>query len=230
MDITPLIEQNLARMIEHSLLSPTATAHDIRTLCAEAVSYGFYSVCINPSRVALAVQELKDSPVRITTVVGFPLGASTSLSKTREAMDAIYRGAHEIDMVMDIGAALDGDFKRVERDIAEVSCAIRGPHNQPVLKVIIECCYLTDALKRQAIEAAIGGGAEYVKTSTGFGPSGASVEDVRLMREVIKGRARIKAAGGIKTLSDLMAMKEAGADLIGTSSGVAIMAEAGLTP
>lgn len=221
---------DIASTIEHSLLGATATGDEIQALCAEAIEHGFYSVCINPSRIRQAREVLSGSGVRVTTVVGFPLGAATSRVKAREAMDALYAGADEIDMVMDIGAALDGDWQAVRRGISELLMAIKGPSEEPILKVIIECCYLDAGQKRIAIETVAEAGADYVKTSTGFGPSGASVEDVRLMKETLKGRARIKAAGGIKTLAHLTAMVEAGADLIGTSSGVSIMKAAeGLT-
>jgi len=215
--------EDIAWRIEHSLLSAAATADDVRELCSEAREHGFYSVCINPSRVRLANALLEGSGVRVTTVVGFPLGASTTSIKAREAMDAMYQRADEVDMVMDIGAALEGDWGRVEKDIWDVLMALKGPSGGPVLKVIIECCYLSREQKIRAIEAVAGAGADFVKTSTGFGPSGASAEDVALMKEVLGGRARIKAAGGIKTLKDMKEMVEAGADLIGTSSGVSIM-------
>lgn len=217
---------DMARTIEHSLLGATATGDEIQALCTEAMEHGFYSVCINPSRVRQAREVLSGSGVRVTTVVGFPLGAAMPRVKAREAMDALYAGADEIDMVMDIGAALDGDWQAVRNGISELLMAIKGPSEEPILKVIIECCYLSDEQKRAAIETVAEAGADYVKTSTGFGPSGATVEDVRMMKNVLKGRARIKAAGGIKTLADLMAMLEAGADLIGTSSGVSIIKEA----
>lgn len=216
----------IARRIEHSLLRATATGDDIRALCSEAREYGFYSVCVNPSRVSLAGQELEGSEVRLTTVVGFPLGAATTQLKVREAMDAICIGADEVDMVINLGAALEGDWDRVEREISDVSKAIKGPTSGHLLKVIIECCYLNEKQKRRAVEAASAAGADYVKTSTGFGTSGAMVEDVALMREVLRGSARIKAAGGIKTLEDMKAMVEAGADLVGTSSGVSMINEA----
>ena len=138
-------------------------------------------------------------------------------------MEAAYLGADELDMVMDIGAALDGDWAKVGGGIAEVAYAIKGG---PLLKVIIECCYLDEAQKIEAISAAVNAGADYVKTSTGFGTGGATLDDVALMKTVIKGRARIKAAGGIKTYSDAISMIEAGADLLGTSSGIAIIKEA----
>jgi len=221
---------DIARRIEHSLLAATATGDDIRVLCAEALEHGFYSVCINPSRLRQAMEALSGSGVRVTTVVGFPLGAAAPHTKVREAMEALYQGADEVDMVMDIGAALEGDWDTVRRGISEVFSAIKGPSEDPVLKVIIECCYLSYEQKRTAIEIVAEAGADYVKTSTGFGPSGAAVEDVSLMRDILKGRARIKAAGGIKSLESLMAMVDAGADLIGTSSGVSIMKEeAGLS-
>jgi deoxyribose-phosphate aldolase len=217
---------DIAGSIEHSLLTATATGDDIRVLCAEAVEHGFYSVCVNPSRVSLAREALEGSNVRLTTVVGFPLGAGRTQVKAREAMDALYLGADEVDMVIDLGAALEGDWSRVERDISEVQMAIKGPSGGAVLKVIIECCYLDDELKKMATKTAVRAGADYVKTSTGFGTSGARAKDVALMWEVLQGRARIKAAGGIKTLESFTAMKEAGAHLIGTSSGVSIMKEA----
>jgi len=218
--------QEIPGRIEHSLLRATATGAEIRVLCAEAIEYGFYSVCVNPSRVRLAREVLEGTGVRVTTVSGFPLGAVTTQVKAREAMEALYLGADEVDMVMDLGAALEGDWGRVERDISDVRSAIKGPSGGAVLKVIIECCYLSDGQKARATETALRAGTDYVKTSTGFGTSGAKVEDIALMRDVLKGRARIKAAGGIKTLDDLVAMAEAGADLIGTSSGVSIMQKA----
>jgi deoxyribose-phosphate aldolase len=215
--------ERIVRAIEHSLLTASATESDVLVLCREAMEHGFYSVCINPIHIAAARRALAGSGVRITTVIGFPLGASHYGVKAYEAMQAVLSGADELDMVMDIGAAREGRWEQVCRDIRSVVMA--SP--EAVHKVIIEACYLTDEQKRLAALAAVESGAEYVKTSTGFGPGGATVEDVRLILETLKGRARIKAAGGIKTLGQAVEMIEAGADLIGTSSGVAILAELG---
>jgi len=213
----------IAKAIEHSLLRPTATSADIASLCAEAREQMFYSVCIQPKYVTFASRELMGSDVRVTTVVGFPLGTSETRTKAREAMQAVLAGADELDMVMDIGAVKEGDWRRVCSDILSVvSAAPEALH-----KVIIECCYLTDEEKRNAALAAVESGADFVKTSTGFGPGGATVADVELLARTVNGRARVKAAGGIRTLAEVRAMLEAGASLIGTSSGVSIMAELG---
>ena len=222
--------EEIARRIEHTLLRASATADEIRALCGEALEHGFYSVCVNPWRVGLASGLLRGSGVRVTSVAGFPLGAGPAGSKAGEAAAALGEGADEVDMVMNIGAALDGDWETVGLEITRVLEAMGPAGDAAVLKVIIECCFLDETQKRRAIEAVATAGAHYVKTSTGFGPGGATVEDVALMKEVLGGRARIKAAGGVSTLSRLRDMVEAGADLVGTSSGVSIMKEAGLAP
>jgi deoxyribose-phosphate aldolase len=212
---------SIAKVIEHSLLKPTATGADIDALCTEAREHGFYSVCVQPKHVARARRGLAGTGVRVTTVVGFPLGAVDTRTKVREAMQAVLAGADELDMVMDIGAAKEGDWRQVCTDIhSVVMAAPEATH-----KVIIECCYLTDDEKRNAALAAVESGAHFVKTSTGFGPSGATVTDVQLLARTVKGRARVKAAGGIRTLADVRAMLGAGASLIGASSGIGILEE-----
>lgn len=210
----------LSSYIDHTLLKATATTHDIRQLCAEAREHQFYAVCVNPVFIPLAKAELAGSGVKVATVCGFPLGAIASDQKAVEARLSAEAGADEIDMVIQIGAALAGDWESVQRDIEAVRKAIPDC----VLKVIIETCYLDDEQKRLATEAAVQGGADFVKTSTGFGTGGATVADVALMREVIAGRAKIKAAGGVRTPADAQAMIEAGADRLGTSGGVALVA------
>ncbi|MEF2277672.1 deoxyribose-phosphate aldolase [Deinococcus sp. YIM 134068] len=210
----------LAPYIDHTLLKATATAADIRLLCAEAREHGFYAVCINPVFVPLAVAELAGSGVKVATVCGFPLGAVLSEQKAVEARLSVEAGADEVDMVIHLGAALGGDWEAVEADVRAVRRAIPGT----VLKVIIETCYLNEDQKRGATGAAVRGGADFVKTSTGFGTGGATVEDVRLMAEVIAGRAQIKAAGGVRTPADAEAMIAAGATRLGTSGGVALVA------
>lgn len=214
----------LAPYIDHTLLKATATPDDISRLCREARDNAFYAVCVNPVYVAQARAELQGSGVKVATVCGFPLGAVTSGQKAVEARLSVEEGADEVDMVIHIGAALAGDWDAVQADVRAVRGAIPGH----VLKVIIETCSLDDEQKRAATEAAVAGGADFVKTSTGFGTGGATPDDVRLMREVIAGRARIKAAGGVRSAEDARAMIEAGADRLGTSGGVALVAEAGV--
>ncbi len=210
----------LASYIDHTLLKPTATSADIVKLCVEAKEYSFYAVCINPVFIPLAKTELAGSAVKIATVCGFPLGAISSEQKAQEARLSIKAGADEIDMVIHIGAALEGRWEAVEADVR----AVREATQDFVLKVIIETSYLSDEQKRQATEASVLGGADFVKTSTGFGPSGATKEDVKLMQNIIAGRAQIKAAGGVRSAEDAWAMIEAGATRLGTSGGVALVA------
>lgn len=209
---------DISRLIEHTSLKAEATGDEIRRLCAEVLEYGFYSACVPPVYVSLA-RELLDGRARVTTVAGFPLGASLSEVKALEARSAVSEGADEVDMVMLVGAALDGDWDLVEADIR----AVREAVPEAVLKVIIEACHLSDGQKGLSVESLVRAGADFVKTSTGFGPSGATVEDVRLLKEAAAGRIKIKAAGGIGTLEDALAMIDAGADLIGTSSGVKLV-------
>lgn len=215
---------NLAPHIDHTLLKATATPADIRQLCAEARQHAFAAVCVNPVYIPLCVQELAGSGVKVATVCGFPLGATSSAQKAAEARQSREMGADEVDMVIQIGAALSDDWDTVQADVRAVREAIPGK----VLKVIIETCYLNDDQKRRATRAAIEGGADFVKTSTGFGTGGATVADVCLMAEVIRemgadGWVRIKAAGGVRTPADAQAMLEAGATRLGTSGGVALV-------
>ncbi len=211
---------NLAPYIDHTLLKATATPTDIVTLCAEARAHSFKAVCVNPQHVALCASELEGSGVLIATVCGFPLGAVTSEQKAEEAGLSVQAGADEIDMVISIGSALAGDWDHVQADVAAVRAATAGR----VLKVIIETCYLSDGQKERATEAAVLAGADFVKTSTGFGTGGATLADVALMRRVIAGRAQIKAAGGVRTPADAEAMIAAGAARLGTSGGVGLVA------
>lgn len=217
---------NLASYIDHTLLKATATAHDIRQLCAEAREHQFYAVCVNPVYVPLSVAELAGSGVKVATVCGFPLGAQNSSQKAVEARLSAEAGAHEIDMVIHMGAALSNAWDEVQADIH----AVRQAVPEQVLKVIIETCYLSDEQKRAATEASVQAGADFVKTSTGFGTGGATVQDVSLMAKVIAGRADIKAAGGIRSVADANAMIQAGAKRLGTSGGVGLMQDTDPTP
>ena len=211
--------KELAKTIDHTLLKPNATAAQVLKLCDEAKEYGFASVCVNPSRVALAAQALAGTDVTACCVVGFPLGAIPSVSKAAEAAECVRSGAREIDMVINIGAAKDGDWALVESDIAAVKAAC-GPAK---LKVIIETCLLSDEEKVQACLAAKRANADFVKTSTGFSKAGATVEDVKLMRRTVGPEMGVKAAGGIHNRAEALAMLEAGATRIGASSGIAIV-------
>ena len=213
----------LAKYIDHTLLKPDATEAQIEKLCAEAREYGFASVCVNSCYASLAARLLAGSDVAVCCVVGFPLGAATTAAKAFEAADAAQNGATEIDMVINVGAAKDGRWDDVEADIAGVAAAIEG---KALLKVIIETCLLTDGEKIEACRAAVRAGADFVKTSTGFSKAGANAADVALMRKTVGPEIGVKAAGGIRTCADAMAMIEAGASRIGASAGIAILAEA----
>jgi deoxyribose-phosphate aldolase len=215
----------LARLIDHTALKPEATLDQIQKLCREALEQGFASVCINPVFVSAVSRLLNGSPVKVCTVVGFPLGANTAAVKGLEAHEALRLGAREIDMVMWVGGVKSQRWEWVEGDITQVA---RICHEQDaLLKVILECAFLTDEEKRRACEVSARAGAHFVKTSTGFGPGGATVEDVRLMAGVVKSEGLgVKAAGGIRSYNELLRMVEAGATRIGTSSGVKIMEEA----
>lgn len=207
-------------MIDHTLLKAAATAADIKTLCAEAREHQFASVCVNPSYVALSSEFLRGSGVKVCTVVGFPLGATTSETKAFEAGEAIKNGATEVDMVLNVGAVKSGDWDLVERDIEAVATAVR---DKALLKVIFETCLLTDEEKIQACAICKAVGVDFVKTSTGFSTGGATVADIRLMRRAVGSEMGVKASGGVKTAADAKAMVEAGATRLGTSSGVAIV-------
>lgn len=213
---------DINQYIDHTLLKPDATEEQIKKLCQEAREYKFASVCVNPCHTELVREELKGSDVRTCIVVGFPLGANMPEVKAFEAMKAIEKGASEIDMVMNIGALKEGNLSLVRKDIRSL---VQTVDEWAIVKVIIECCLLTDDEKKKACEIAVESGAHYVKTSTGFSSGGATLEDVRLIRETVGDKAKIKAAGGIRTLSQALAMIEAGADRIGASAGVSIMKE-----
>jgi deoxyribose-phosphate aldolase len=211
-------------LIDHTLLKPEATHDQITQLCEEAREYGFAAVCVNPTNVKLAAELLKGSPVAVCTVIGFPLGATLPEVKAYEAQQTIHHGATEIDMVINIGALKSEDYELVEQDIAAVARTCHD--NGAICKVIIEAALLTEEEKITACQLAKKAGSDYVKTSTGFGPGGATVEDVTLMRRVIGPSMGIKAAGGIRTLETAKKMIEAGATRIGTSSSVKIVQEA----
>ncbi|MBR2698553.1 MAG: deoxyribose-phosphate aldolase [Clostridia bacterium] len=213
--------RQLAKYIDHTILKPDATAAQVKKLCDEAKQYGFASVCVNPSRIALAAAELAGTDVTPCCVVGFPLGAIPSESKAAETAVAVKNGAREIDMVIDIGRAKDGDWDYVQADIEAVKAAC-GPAK---LKVIIETCLLTDDEKVKACQAAKRANADFVKTSTGFSKAGATVADVKLMRETVGPDMGVKASGGIHNRAEAEAMIAAGASRIGASSGIAIVTE-----
>lgn len=211
---------NTAKLIDHTLLKAEATKEQIIQLCKEAKEYGFASVCVNPLWVKVAAEELKDSEVKVCTVIGFPLGATTTAVKVSETKDAIENGAEEVDMVIAIGQLKSAEDSEVEKDIRAV---VEAANKKALVKVIIETSLLTDEEKVRACELAIRAGADFVKTSTGFGAKGATVEDVVLMRNVVGDKTGVKASGGIRGLEDLQAMVAAGANRIGASSGVKIM-------
>lgn len=211
---------SIAKMIDHTLLKPESTKEQVITLCEEARKYNFASVCINPTWVKTASELLVGTPVKTCTVIGFPLGATTSEVKAFETRNAIENGATEIDMVINIGALKSGDTNAVQEDIKAV---VKAAGDDAIVKVIIETSLLTDTEKRAACECAVNAKADFVKTSTGFSTGGATPEDVKLMRSTVGPEMGVKASGGVRSLEDLNAMKEAGATRIGASSGVAIM-------
>jgi len=211
---------DLASVIDHTLLKPETTESDIRKLCEEAIQYKFKSVCVNTHYAPLVSRLLAGSGVLTCAVVGFPLGASTTRAKVDETIDAIKNGAHEIDMVINIGALRGGDDETVKKDIEAVVNAAKG---QAIVKVIIETSLLTDKEKRKACELSVLAGADFVKTSTGFSTGGATEDDVKLMRAVVGPEMGVKASGGVRNLEDMKKMIDAGATRIGASSGVQIM-------
>jgi len=213
----------LAAAIDHTLLKPTATEEQIRVLCAEALEYNFASVCVQPCWVALCAKLLEDSPVKVCTVIGFPLGVTLSGVKACEAMHCLALGATELDMVINLGALKSRQLELVKADIAEV-VDVAHPRGA-LVKVIIETGYLSEEEKITACNLAKAAGADFVKTSTGFGPGGATVEDVTLMRTVVGPEVGVKASGGVKTAAEARAMLAAGATRIGTSAGVRIASE-----
>jgi deoxyribose-phosphate aldolase len=213
----------VASMIDHTLLKPDATRKDIEALCREAAEYKFASVCVNPTWVATCAALLQGSGVKVCSVVGFPLGATTPDTKHYETRRAIFDGAREIDMVINIGALKSGDLRVVERDIEAVTFPCREAG--VLSKVIIEAALLTDDEKITASTLAKAAAADYVKTSTGFGPGGATAADVMLMRRVVGEEMGVKAAGGVRDLEGLKAMVAAGATRVGASAGVRIVQE-----
>ncbi len=211
----------VAGLIDHTLLKPDATRSEIERLCREAAEYRFASVCVNPTWVATCARLLQGSGVAVCSVVGFPLGATTADTKHFETRRAIFDGAREIDMVINVGALKSGDLRLVERDIEAVAAPCREAG--AVSKVIIEAALLTDDEKVTACTLARAAGADFVKTSTGFGPGGATAADVALMRRVVGEAMGVKAAGGVRDLDGLKAMVAAGASRIGASAGVRIV-------
>jgi deoxyribose-phosphate aldolase len=215
-------EVELNRLIDHTLLKPEASEDDIRRLCREAIEYELYSVCVNTHYVPLVARELASTGIRVCSVAGFPLGAMNSEVKAFEAHRAVEAGAHEIDMVMNVGAMKSGNFTFVAEDVARV---VRACGSGRTVKVIIEAALLADDEKVRACRLAEEGGAHFVKTSTGFGPPGATVRDVELMRSAVGGRLGVKASAGIRTAAFALELVRAGATRIGTSASVAIMEE-----
>jgi len=215
-------KKDLARMIDHTILKAEATEVEVEKLCTEALEYNFASVCVNASNVKLADSFLHGTDVKVCTVVGFPLGATTKETKAFEAAQAIENGADEVDMVINIGALKSGKLDTVEEDIKAVAEVCK---EKALLKVIIETCLLTDEEKITACELSQKAGADYVKTSTGFSAGGATVEDITLMRRTIGPNMGVKASGGIRNLESCLKMIEAGATRIGASASISIVNE-----
>jgi deoxyribose-phosphate aldolase len=232
-------EMEFSKYFDHTILKADATEEDVNRICAEAIQYDFASVCVNSCRTKQAACLLEDSDVAVCTVVGFPLGAMSTMAKKLETLTAIEDGAQEIDMVINVGAVKDGDWELVKQDIAEVKevCAHNTMGRNVVLKVIIETCLLTKEEKVMACETAVEAGADFVKTSTGFSTAGAVAEDVALMRKTVDdkttqlekqtgktwNRVKVKASGGIRDLATAKEMIAAGADRLGTSATIAIV-------
>ena len=213
-------KQQLAKMIDHTILKPEADKASIEKLCKEALEYNFASVCINPTNVELAAKLLKGSEVKVCTVIGFPLGANTMEVKAFETKDAIAKGADEVDMVINIGRLKDKDYEYVEKDIKAV---VDAADKKALTKVIIETCYLTDEEKKIACELAVKAGTDYVKTSTGFGTGGSTPADIKLMRETVGENIGVKASGGVRCEEDAVKVIDAGATRIGASASIAIV-------
>ena len=210
---------NYNKMIDHTVLKADTPLETVKRICDEAMEQGFASVCINPCHVAYCADYLKDSDVNVCTVIGFPLGANTSAVKAFETKDAIANGADEIDMVMNIGALKDKNYDLVRDDVKAVVEAANGT----LVKVILETCLLTEDEIKKACELCVEAKADYVKTSTGFSTRGATIEDVRIMKEAVHGKAKVKAAGGVRTPEDMVKIVAAGADRIGTSAGCSLV-------
>lgn len=212
-------QKTLAKYIDHTLLKADATRAELETLCKEARAYGFFSVCVNPSNIEAAKELLQGSDVKVCTVVGFPLGQMTTEAKSFETKEAIFRGAEEIDMVLNVGRLKDKDLEYVREDIEAVVLAAGGV----LTKVILETCLLTEEEKITACKIAKAAGADFVKTSTGFSTGGATKEDIALMRETVGSGMGVKASGGVRTYEDAMTMIEHGATRIGASASVNIV-------
>lgn len=210
---------SINKYIDHTLLKPESTQEQIAKLVSEAKEYDFASVCVNPTWVSYCANELSGTDVKVCTVIGFPLGATTSATKAFEAKEAIENGASEVDMVINIGLLKSGQYQAVEDDIR----AVVEASGDKLVKVIIEACLLTDEEKVKACELSVSAGADFVKTSTGFSIHGATVEDVALMRKTVGDKVGVKAAGGARSFADAEAFIAAGATRIGTSAGVAIV-------
>jgi len=219
LDRLPTSREDLAKRIDHTLLKAFATRVDITELCDEAVAHGFGVVCVNPAWVSFCAKRLEGASVGVNATVGFPLGANTPVIKLEETREAVQNGAGEIDMVLNIGALKSGLNEYVGKEIEAVVKAAGDAH----VKVILETSYLSQEEKVLACRLAVAAGAAFVKTSTGFGSAGATTSDVELMRATVGDRAGVKAAGGIRTYRDVRVMFEAGADRIGTSSGIEIL-------
>ncbi len=220
-ELTTKVDPALAALIDHTILKPEATEDEVRKVCAEAKQYGFASVCVNPHWVPVVAEELRGTPVLVCTVVGFPLGATSTAAKVCEAELAIRAGAQEVDMVMNVGALKGGDVKTVEADIRAVATTCHK--GRAILKVILETALLSDDEKAIACALCKLAGADFVKTSTGFSKHGATAADIALMRKVVGASMGVKASGGIRTLEDLKAMTDAGASRIGASASVKIV-------
>ena len=212
--------RTISSMIDHTILKADATSEMIKTLCQEAIEYDFAAVCVNPCHIEYCSELLKDSKVKVATVIGFPLGANTKESKAFETIDAIKKGAHEVDMVINIGALKDKNYDLVKEDIESV---VKAADGKAIVKVIIESSLLTDDEKKMACQLSLEAKADFVKTSTGFSTGGATVDDVKLMKSVVGDNMEIKASGGVRDLDTAKAMIQAGATRLGTSSGIKIV-------
>lgn len=222
--------EELAKTIDHTLLRAETTSHDIEGLCSEAAQYHFAAVCVFPHFVPLACRLLKSADVKVCAALSFPYGADATRVKVVAAETAIAQGAAEVDVVMNMPAMLSGDFGHVRDELTAVARAVRmrsvnSGNGQAIVKVIIETCYLTNKMKRMACKIVEQSGADFVKTSTGVGPHGATVQDVELLRDALDEHVGVKASGGIRTLRDVQLMVNAGASRVGTSTGVTIMRE-----
>lgn len=220
-------KKELAKIIDHTNLNACAKEEDIKKLCDEALKYGFASCCVNPYYVPFAAQQLQGSNVKVCTVVGFPLGSNSADDKAGQAASCVAEGAQEVDMVINLGLVMDGKWDEVYEEIFAVRCAINdvdtGDDRKIILKVILETCYLNDEQIVESCRCAQKAGADFVKTSTGFGKGGADVHSVELMRKTVGNALGVKASGGIRTYEDAVAMVNAGASRIGCSSGVQIV-------